>query len=288
MGLFSSVKKAFKKITKGVSKVIKKGVNAVKKVVKKVSKSKVLRTLAIAAAAVVTGGAALGAFPGLASTQLGSAIVSAGQWVSGLPVVGTLAKPFQAAGSFVGETAYAAAGKMGLIKDVDMAAKTLANAGQGSYASIKEAIANGLTSEAEVMSKASAFVSEGAKAIATAPTLGTEELANLTSKELTPASFSKTVGGTLGAIGKPLVGVGKQIALGYGKALLTEDEQLRSGVPFAADEEQATQLAQLQVSYSNANADMNDIYDKSFTFGTGDPSYLYNSNNLRGPDPLQV
>ena len=45
MGLFKSIKKAFKKVGSAIKKVVKKGVKAVKKVAKKVTSSKVLRTL---------------------------------------------------------------------------------------------------------------------------------------------------------------------------------------------------------------------------------------------------
>jgi len=45
MGLFKSIKKAFKKVGKAIKKVVKKGVKGIKKVVKKVSSSKILRTL---------------------------------------------------------------------------------------------------------------------------------------------------------------------------------------------------------------------------------------------------
>ena len=64
MGLFKKLKKAFKKVTGAVKKVVKKTIKGVKKVVKKISSSKVLKALAIAAAVVVTGGAAVGAFTG--------------------------------------------------------------------------------------------------------------------------------------------------------------------------------------------------------------------------------
>ena len=49
MGLFSKIKKAFKKVTGAVKKVVKKVVKGVKKVVKKISSSKILKALAIAA-----------------------------------------------------------------------------------------------------------------------------------------------------------------------------------------------------------------------------------------------
>lgn len=277
MGL-GIVSKAFKKVFKGVKKVIKKGVKAVKKVVKKISSSKVLRTLATIAAVVVTGGAALGAFPGLASTQIGSAIVGAGNWISSLPVVGTLAKPFQAAGSFVGETIYSAGAKAGLIKDVDMAAKTLQAAGQGTYESIKGAIAEGLTTEAEVISKASAFVSEGAGAIATAPTLGAEELAKVGSKELLQPSIAKTVGSFAGSFVKPVVDIGKQIAVGYGTAkLLGAGEGPQTGEAFGFSNEQKSQLDALQMAQSQTGIDISKAYDQTFNFGTGDIGYLNNS-----------
>ena len=74
MGLFSKLKKAFKKITGAVKKVVKKVVKGVKKVVKKIGSSKIFKALAIAGAAIVTGGAALGAFGGtgaLATSKFG-------------------------------------------------------------------------------------------------------------------------------------------------------------------------------------------------------------------------
>jgi hypothetical protein len=287
MGFFKSIKKAFKKITKGVSKVIKKGVKAVKKVVKKISSSKILRTLAIAAAVVVTGGAALGAFPGLASTQIGSAIVNAGTWVSNLPVVGTLTKPFQAMGSFAGETLYSAGARAGLIKDVDMAAKTLEAAGQGTFTSIKEAIGSGLTTESEVISKASAFVADGASAIATAPTLTPTELSEIGSKELLPSSIAKTVGSAAGSLVAPAVGFGKEIAKGYamGKILGPDEQDPRGSAGFGAEEERQSQMDALQVAYNNTGIDIGDAY-ANMSFGTGDVGYL--SNIPKGPDPLAI
>ena len=68
MGLFKKLKKAFKKVTGFVKKVVKKTVKAVKKVGKKIGSSKILKALAIAAAVVVTGGAALGAMGATAAS----------------------------------------------------------------------------------------------------------------------------------------------------------------------------------------------------------------------------
>ena len=121
MGLFKKLKKAFKKVTGFVKKVVKKVVKGVKKVVKKVSSSKILKALAIAAAVVVTGGAALTAFGGtgaLASSQFGSWMMSASQSVLGGTAFGTgatstIGKLAQGAGNFLAKTAAKPFGAVG-------------------------------------------------------------------------------------------------------------------------------------------------------------------------------
>lgn len=122
MGLFKKLKKAFKKVTGAVKKVVKKVVKGVKKVVKKIGSSKILKALAIAAAVVVTGGAALTAFGGtgaLAGSKFGAWMMNvSGKALSGsvfggsgvLSKVGnfaikTAAKPFGAVGGALGSTA---------------------------------------------------------------------------------------------------------------------------------------------------------------------------------------
>ena len=129
MGLFSKIKKGFKKIFKGIKKVVKKVVKGVKKVVKKISSSKILKALAIAAAVIVTGGAALTAFGGtgaLATSPFGTWMMSTSQSVLGGTACGsaagkkgiakfltqagnfaakTVAKPFGAVGGAAGSTA---------------------------------------------------------------------------------------------------------------------------------------------------------------------------------------
>ena len=98
MGLFSKIKKAFKKVVKGV-----------KKVVKKIGSSKILKALAIAAAVVVTGGAAIGAFGNtLATSGFGSWMVGASNAITGFKIgslpVGAIMKPFASVGKAVGST----------------------------------------------------------------------------------------------------------------------------------------------------------------------------------------
>ena len=111
MGLFKKLKKAFKKVTGAVKKVVKKVVKGVKKVVKKVSSSKILKALAIAAAVVVTGGAAIGAFTGgtAASGTFAGWMMNASQAVTGFTVggvnVGAIMKPFASVGKTLGNVA---------------------------------------------------------------------------------------------------------------------------------------------------------------------------------------
>ncbi len=120
MGLFSKIKKAFKKVTGAVKKVVKKVVKGVKKVVKKISSSKILKALAIAAAVVVTGGAALTAFgstTGLAATKFGSWMMTTSANVLGGTAFGAGATGFkgalQGAGNFLAKTAAKPFGAVG-------------------------------------------------------------------------------------------------------------------------------------------------------------------------------
>ena len=120
MGLFKKIKKAFKKVVKGVKKAVKKVVKGVKKVVKKVSSSKILKALAIAAAVVVTGGAALTAFGGtgaVASSGFGQWMMTTSANVLGGTAFGAKATGFkgalQGAGTFLAKTAAKPFGAVG-------------------------------------------------------------------------------------------------------------------------------------------------------------------------------
>jgi hypothetical protein len=135
MGFFKSIKKAFKKVTSGIKKAVKGVVKGVKKVVKKISSSKILKALAIAAAVVVTGGAAIAAFTGGAGIAGASSFATFGNWMMGtsqLVTGGTLfgtstalargagtaakfiASPFKAVGTALGTAAGAVTDFTGL------------------------------------------------------------------------------------------------------------------------------------------------------------------------------
>tara|TARA_R100001129_G_scaffold165426_1_gene132164 strand:+ start:508 stop:1533 length:1026 start_codon:yes stop_codon:yes gene_type:complete len=120
MGLFKKIKKAFKKVVKKVKGAVKKVVKGVKKVVKKISSSKILKALAIAAAVIVTGGAALTAFGGtgaLASSGFGQWMMTTSAKVLGGTAFGAGATGFkgalQGAGNFLAKTAAKPFGAVG-------------------------------------------------------------------------------------------------------------------------------------------------------------------------------
>jgi hypothetical protein len=104
MGLFKSIKKAFKKVGRVIKKGIKKVVRGIKKVVKKVASSKILKALAIAAAVIVTGGAAIGAFTGGTATGWAGWMMNASNVVTSGTLFGTgatgLTGALQTAGNF--------------------------------------------------------------------------------------------------------------------------------------------------------------------------------------------
>lgn len=281
------LKKVVKKVKKGVKKLVK----GVKKVVKKISKSKLLKTIAIVGAALVTGGAALGAFPGLASTQIGSAIVKAGNWISSLPVVGKLSVPFSKAGAFAGEALYTAGANLGFIKEADVAAKTLQAAGMDA------ATIQGLSS-AEKISQANAYI-QGTQVsqLGSVATLGSEEIAKLGTSEILKGTTAQaaTFAGPAGATA-PLSGFGEAAAQMTGRAVGTVGSAIGSAVGSAvtsvaggylaskvmgepdpqgqygsgSPEEQAlNRYNDVEANYQNLGIDIRDAY-RNMTYGTGD------------------
>ena len=133
MGLFKSLKKAFKKVVTGIGKGIKKTLSAINKVQKKIRKSKLFKALIIAGAIIVTGGAAIGAFTGGTATGWAGWMMNASNTVVGGTLFGTgatgvtgalqtagnfatsmVAKPFAAIGSAAGTAAAATTDFVGL------------------------------------------------------------------------------------------------------------------------------------------------------------------------------
>ncbi len=93
-----------RKIVKKVKKGVKKVARGIKKVVKKISKSKILKTIALVGAALVTGGAAVGAFGGtFANTAVGKFLTDSALNITNfLGPAKFIAKPFEMAGTLIG------------------------------------------------------------------------------------------------------------------------------------------------------------------------------------------
>jgi len=309
MGLFSSIKKAFKKVVNGVKKVVKKVVGGVKKVVKKIGSSKILKALAIAAAIVVTGGAAIGAFGGkLATTQFGSWMVGASQKVLGGTLFGTvkagqpllnvlkqagnfttkmIAKPFGAAGKAVGSVAGGAtdflgitdkASRMGYVLDpttgkyVVDTSKTFQSAGPTGY------FTDDLSGQTLAEVKAGELGTIG------------------TGKVIDPDTGKAVYGNiTADASGALKANVGEQISTGPTTGEIMKSAAINQGFNLASSAvaskyfsedprgqsdslylEGKTPLTPLQVYASQSNINIADIYNYP-TYGTGDPGYMMNA-----------
>jgi hypothetical protein len=307
MGLFSSIKKAFKKVVKGVKKVVKKVVGGVKKVVKKIGSSKILKALAIAAAVVVTGGAAIGAFGGkLATTQFGSWMVGASQKVLGGTLFGTGASGVvgaaQTAGNFL----------------TSMAAKPFGAVGKAAGSALG-AVTDfaGITNKATRMGykfdeATGKYVIDASKKFKSAGPTGyfTDDLSGQTLAEVKAGELGtigtgkvidpdtgKAVYGniTADASGALKANVGEQISTGPTTGEIMKSAAINQGFNLASSAvaskyfsedprgqsdslylEGKTPLTPLQVYASQSNINIADIYNYP-TYGTGDPGYMMNA-----------
>ena len=160
MGLFKSIKKAFKKVTSGIKKVFKKTLSAINKVQKKIRKSKLFKALVIAGAVIVTGGAAIGAFTGGTATGWAGWMMNASNTIAGGTLFGTgatglagtaqaagnfvtsaIAAPFAAVGAAAGTTAAAATDFVGLTTEAGRTSVTAtAQAAPGAIPDVTETV----------------------------------------------------------------------------------------------------------------------------------------------------
>ena len=302
MGLFSGIKKAFKKVIKGVKKVVKKVVGGVKKVVKKIGSSKILKALAIAAAIVVTGGAAIGAFGGnLATTQFGSWMVGASQKVLGGTLFGTgatttlgkfaqgtgnflskmVAKPFGAVGSTIGNVAGGAtdllgitdkASRMGYMVDpttgkyVVDSSKTFQDAGRGYFT-------DDLKGQTLAQTKAGNLGTIGVGKVVD-PNTGRVVQGTITGGVVNPSNAPQ--GMSTGQILKQ-----SAISSGFGLATTAVANKYFSEDPKGSADslflEGQTPLDPIRVYASQNNINVSDIYSNP-TYGTGDPYYAMNAS----------
>ena len=295
MGIFKKLKKAFKKVTGFVKKHIKRTIKAVKKVSKKIRSSKILKALAIAAAIVVTGGAALTAFGGtgaLATSKLGVFMMNTSAKMVGGTVFGgstlgkvgnfaikTVSKPFAAIGGALGSTARVGANLF--------QGKPLLQAGPGSIP-VADTSGRMLTSTG---SKTVSGVSGGQLAqtpFSGAAITGTVPYVAPPVAGATPVppnkivQASKKVGSYAAeALGTVAIGVASGYAQqellggdptgGYGSNLRTEGQSNQDP---------------LQIYAAGRGIDVGSIYN-NMTYGTADPGFA-NSADLYTQDTMAV
>jgi hypothetical protein len=281
MGFFSGIKKAFKKIVKGVKKVIKGVVKGVKKVAKKIGSSKILKALAIAAAVVVTGGAAIGAFGGsLASSSFGSWMVGASKAMTGFTIGGKAA----GAATAFGTTATATVpGLGGLTAGVTGGLKVGSLLKPFSYAG------NLLGSTAGKLTDVTGFTTETARAQNMSEAAWAQKASETASVNL--ATGEKTTVGELmeqrakEAGNKELspwkdrfvnaaLHTGSQVAAGYAQAKLLEGDPRGTAMGLANEGKEYQDALQIYTADNRIN--LGDIYSQ-LSYGTADPAYQVNS-----------
>lgn len=252
MGLFKSIKKAFKKVTSGIKKVVKGVVKGVKKVVKKISSSKILKALAIAAAVVVTGGAAIAAFTGGAGVTAGTFGANFANWMMGTSqaVTGgtlfgsaasksfiprvltqtgnfaakTLASPFKAIGTAAGTAAGAVTDFTGLTTEASRAGVTPAMETAMAEAQIAAGVSNTtgpttLLSQEQAANAAAkaAGASEGTMAYLQQRSAETAASYGISSAEITAAGLPTPTAKTQGTAGR----IAEGVATGTATAVLS-------------------------------------------------------------------
>tara|TARA_R100000773_G_C4186729_1_gene94211 strand:- start:13 stop:816 length:804 start_codon:yes stop_codon:yes gene_type:complete len=254
------LRKIVKKVKKGVKKVVK----GVKKVFKKITSSKALKAIALVGAAIVTGGAFVGAYGGtLANSTVGSWLASTSSNILATPVIGTLATPFK----WLGATAGTGAGKV-----TDFL---------------------GFTSEAGRLNLDKiAFdpVNKGYLNIETGQPLTPTEVANL------PSSFKDTAqvsGSYLDSSGKIVragdkvempeqtgnflsnIGTGLQFAKDAAEVYqdLQDPEVYGRGGSAGRETEFGLDMQPLQLAYAQPVVNIGDAYS-NLSYGTGDIGYL--------------
>ena len=319
MGLFKKLKKAFKKITSKVEKVVKKVVKGVKKVVKKIGSSKILKAIAIAGAAIVTGGAALGAFGGtgaLASSKFGTWMMKASsKALSGSVFAGTKAPLLSKIGNFAVQTVSKPFGAVG--GALGSTARVGANilTGQSAFAAGPATAAptpfSGAALSGQMDTSQIAYdpVNKSYVDITTGNPLSQSELSRLPDsfKELakTPSSFvdksgdlvrlneaGEVVTTTAQSTGLREFGrtVGTRVATnvftGAAMSAIQGDPELRGTTLPGGGQERAGAFDPLRIYASENNINVSDIYNQVL-YGNADPSSMYGSQ-LYSQETIEV
>jgi hypothetical protein len=273
MGLFKKIKKAFKKIVGGVKKVVKKVVKGVKKVAKKIGSSKILKALAIAAAVVVTGGAAIGAFTGGTATGFAGWMMNASNAVSSGALFGSAAgktgaaKFFTQAGNFITKTA---------AKPFASAGKTIGNitAGITDFTGLTtEAGRTGLTPEEVGFFEEDIFADAGSKVAKEGATIQQAVTDPSTYAEASPSNrFLDT------RAGKFVSNVGTSVATnvftGAAMQSIVGDPEMTGAIGGSGRQEGSSNFDPLRIYAATNGIDVGSIYNQPL-YGNSDPSSIY-------------
>tara|TARA_E500000318_G_scaffold58114_2_gene53819 strand:- start:149 stop:1087 length:939 start_codon:yes stop_codon:yes gene_type:complete len=301
MGLFKKLKKAFKKITSKVKKVVKKVVKGVKKVVKKIGSSKILKAIAIAGAAIVTGGAAIGAFTGGTATGFGGWLMNASNTISSGALFGTkasglagaaqsagnfltkvAAKPFASVGSSVGNiargvtdfTGLTDAAKKGLVTSDEQAASILSRTGmsESDIAQLTTEGSSALQGAAQTYVDAQGGVGafsmedlDSARGTTSDAIVGTTVKGSQSTGLTGLREFGRTVG----------TSIATNVATGAIMAKITETDPTGTSIG-AGGQERAGAFDPLRIYASENNINVSDIYNQAL-YGNVDPSSMYGS-----------
>lgn len=274
------LKKIVKKVKKGVKKIGK----SIKKTFKKFNLKKALKIAAIAAAVVVTGGAAVSAFTGGTATGFGGWLMNAGNAITnfsvgGLPI-GQVLKPAEWLGTGLGKGARALtdftgitdAQNYGQVQSPDQAKEILKRSGMTPETMGK------LSDEAATNLAQSYVDTQSGVGRLTQASISQASGMPLPPAETTEATgfFSTPTGQVVGEVGK---NVFTSAATGYIRSELQGEPEPYGSVGYGLGEERGIDLNPLQVAYSQAGVDINSAYE-NLTFGTGDIGYL-NANLYR-------
>ena len=269
------LRKVVKKVKKGVKKVVK----GVKKVFKKITSSKALKTIALIGAAIVTGGAFVGAYGGtLASSTVGSWLASTSAKILATPVVGTLATPFQMLGTAAGTGAgkvtdflgfTSEAGRLNLDKIAfDPVNKGYLNIETGQPLTPTEG-ANLPSSFKDTAQVSGSYLDSSGKIVRAGDKVATDVATDST------GFWSSGTGKFISQVGGNVAG---GVATGYLMNEITEEDPV-GAYGAGLGEERGLDLTPLEIAYSQANIDINDAY-KNLTYGNADASFLYNTSEF--------
>jgi hypothetical protein len=291
MGLFKKLKKAFKKVTGAVKKVVKKVVKGVKKVVKKIGSSKILKALAIAAAVVVTGGAAVAAFTGgtAASGTFAGWMMNASQAVTGGSLFGTstalargagtaakfIASPFKAIGTTAGNLAASVTDFTGLTTESSRIGITPEMQTAIDTAQVQAGVSG--TGPTTLAGQNQAALEAAKTAGASPETLKALEAMNVQSaSSVKPGFWQSTPGKVIRDVG---AGVATQVATGAAMQYIQGDPEQQGSMSGAAYEGSEF-MDPLKVYAAQQGINTDGIY-QHMMYGNADPSSMYGNELYR-------